>query len=148
AGGSAGGAGDGDPLAAARSATSLRGAAEALDAAFGAALARRDVDGCVAAVLELEQLLVAWSADTLTSDEGDRARGLLRGMVVRLGELAEAGARDPRDVLGPFVTLLIELRARARAARDWAASDAVRDGLAAAGVEVRDTPDGPTWELR
>jgi cysteinyl-tRNA synthetase len=42
---------------------------------------------------------------------------------------------------------LLELRGRARAARDWATSDRVRDGLAAAGVEVRDTPDGVHWEL-
>ena len=37
---------------------------------------------------------------------------------------------------------------RARDGRDFATSDEVRDRLAAAGVEVRDTPDGATWELR
>ena len=37
---------------------------------------------------------------------------------------------------------LLERRAAARAARDFAASDALRDELAAIGVEVRDTPDG------
>jgi cysteinyl-tRNA synthetase len=37
---------------------------------------------------------------------------------------------------------LLERRAAARAARDWAASDALRDELAALGVEVRDTPEG------
>jgi cyanophycinase-like exopeptidase len=128
-------------------ATSLREAADALDAAFSEALAGRDVDGCVAAILELEQILVDWSGDTLTSDQGDHARGLLRGMVVRLGNLAEAGARDPRDVLGPFVEALLDLRTDAREARDWAASDRIRDRLAAAGVEVRDTQDGATWVL-
>jgi len=37
---------------------------------------------------------------------------------------------------------LLERRAAARAARDWAASDALRDELAALGVEVRDTREG------
>jgi hypothetical protein len=139
--------GDGAGRAGAAVATSLREAADALDAAFSEALAGRDVDGCVAAILELEQVLVDWSGDTLTSDQGDHARGLLRGMVVRLGDLAEAGARDPREVLGPFVEALLDLRTEARAARDWAASDRIRDRLAAAGVEVRDTPAGATWVL-
>ncbi len=40
---------------------------------------------------------------------------------------------------------LLEKRARARAAKDWAASDAIRDELKALGVTVKDTPEGPVW---
>ena len=127
---------------------SLRADADRLDAAFTAAYAARDVDGCVAAVLDLEQVLVDWSTDTLTSDEGTYARTVLRRMVLRLGELAVAGAADPRTVVGPFVEALLELRTSARAARDFATSDRVRDCLVGAGVEVHDTPEGPTWNLR
>jgi cysteinyl-tRNA synthetase len=43
---------------------------------------------------------------------------------------------------------LLERRAAARAARDFAASDALRDALAALGVEVRDTPDGQETTVR
>ena len=43
---------------------------------------------------------------------------------------------------------LLERRAAARAARDFAASDALRDELAAMGVEVRDTPDGQETTVR
>jgi len=114
---------------------------------FDTALAARDVDGCVTAVLDLESAIVAWSADTDQNDDADRAHRALRGMVVRLGELAERGARDPRDAVGPFVELALTLRARARTARDFAASDLIRDQLVAAGVEVRDTPEGVRWEL-
>ena len=103
--------------------------------------------GCITAVLGLEQTLVDWAADTLTSDEGDHARAVLRSMVVRLGELAERGARDPREAVDPFVTALLELRRRSRAARDYPTSDWVRQQLTAAGVEVRDTPDGTVWRL-
>ena len=127
---------------------SLRADADRLEEVFAAAYAARDVDGCVAALLDLEQVLVDWAADTLTSDEGEHARTVLRRMVPRLGELAVAGATDPRTVVGPFVDALLELRARARAARDFATSDRVRDCLVAAGVEVRDTPTGVAWDLR
>ncbi len=137
-----------DAQAAEEGTGSLRADADRLEAAFVAAYTARDVDGCVAAVLDLEQVLVDWSADTLTSDEGDHARTILRRMVLRLGELAVAGAADPRTVVGPFVEALLELRARGRAARDFATSDWIRDCLVGAGVEVHDTPAGVAWELR
>ena len=126
---------------------SLRSVADDLDARFGAALAAREVDACVAAVLELEQAVVDWSGDTETSDSADYPRSVLRGMVVRLGELARRGAADPAETVGPFVDALVDLRARARVNRDYATSDTVRDRLTAAGVELRDTPDGTTWQL-
>ncbi|MDG4821059.1 hypothetical protein O7635_04220 [Asanoa sp. WMMD1127] len=128
-------------------APSLRGAADELDAAFAAALAARDVDTCVATMLELEQAIVDWSGDTETNDGADHPRSILRGMVVRLGELARRGAADPAESVGPFVSALVELRAQARLNHDYATSDAVRDRLAAAGVELRDTPDGTIWHL-
>lgn len=133
--------------AAPATADSLRAAADRLRSEFDDALTRRDVDGCVSAILDLEQTLLDWAADTLTSDEGDHARATLRAMVVRLGELATAGARDPRTVVEPYVDVVLELRRRARDGRDFATSDWIRDRLAAAGVEVRDTPDGATWVL-
>jgi cyanophycinase-like exopeptidase len=132
---------------ASRDIPSLKTAAEQQSHAFDEALAARDVDGCVAAVLALEQVLSDWSADTFASDEGDYARGELRRMVVRLGELAVGGARDPAEVVGPYVEALLDQRRQARAAKDYARSDQLRDALIALGVEVRDTPDGVTWTL-
>ena len=66
-----------------------------LTAVFDAALAQRDAEAATAAALELESSLHAWSADTFQSDEVDRARAALRRMVLRLGELAAPGVRDP-----------------------------------------------------
>ena len=51
----------------------------------------------------LEALMAEWSHETFSADERDRARSTLRAMVTRLGETAEEGLRDPRDVVGPFV---------------------------------------------
>jgi cysteinyl-tRNA synthetase len=88
-----------------------------------------------------------WAGDTLQSDDRDHARRVLRAMLVRLGELAVTGAADPREVVGGYVELLLALRARARAAKDFVTSDDVRDGLARLGVEVRDAPGGAQWVL-
>jgi cysteinyl-tRNA synthetase len=114
---------------------------------FNAALAERDVDECVEAILALDQARLDWGADTNVSDEADYARGAQRTMVVRLGELATVGARDPRESLAPLVEALLSLRAKARDAKDFATSDEIRDRLTAAGVQVRDTPAGAQWEL-
>ncbi|HET9944688.1 MAG TPA: hypothetical protein VFR56_03480, partial [Actinomycetes bacterium] len=128
-------------------ATSLRAEAESCRTAFDRAMTDRDVDGCVQAVLALEQAIADWSADTLQSDDRDEARRVLRAMLVRLGDLATVGAADPRETLAPYVDLLLDLRTSARDAKDFATSDLVRDRLAAAGVEVRDTPQGAEWVL-
>lgn len=45
------------------------------------------------------------------------------------------------------VGALLAERQEARAARDFARSDAVRDELGSLGVEVRDTPEGPIWDI-
>jgi cysteinyl-tRNA synthetase len=46
-----------------------------------------------------------------------------------------------------LVSTLLEQRATARAEKDFAAADAIRDQLKAAGIELTDTPQGPTWSL-
>ncbi len=114
---------------------------------FTAALAAKDVQAAAQALLDLEADLHAWSADTLQSDELDQGRAAVRSMVVRLAALAETGAQDPRDVLGPFVEALLALRKQARADKRYADSDAVRDQLVALGVEVRDGASGTEWSL-
>jgi cyanophycinase-like exopeptidase len=128
-------------------ATSLAAETEAAEARFDDALAARDVDGCVAAILDLDEARRAWSTDTDESDEADRATAAMRRMVLRLGELATVGARDPAEVVGGYVETLLELRRRARQGRDFGTSDWIRDRLGDAGVEVRDTPDGAEWTL-
>jgi cysteinyl-tRNA synthetase len=55
-------------------------------------------------------------------------------------------AAPPR--LPEGASALIEARARAREARDWAACDRLRDELAAMGVTVTDTPEGQAWTVR
>jgi cysteinyl-tRNA synthetase len=58
------------------------------------------------------------------------------------------GAGDEyRDALGKLVDVTVEQRQLARARKDYTTADALRDGLAAAGVVIEDTPKGPRWSL-
>jgi hypothetical protein len=111
------------------------------------ALASRDVDGAVSAVLAIDAQIHEWAADTLDSDEPDRARETLRRYVVRLGDLARNGAADPRDLVGPVVDRILDLRVQMRGAGEYALADRLRDALVDAGVAVHDTPDGSTWDF-
>ena len=52
------------------------------------------------------------------------------------------------EAFGKVVDMVLELRAKAKAAKDWATSDQIRDALSAAGFEVKDTKDGVTWKLQ
>jgi cysteinyl-tRNA synthetase len=60
-----------------------------------------------------------------------------------------AGERggDLKPVVDSLVALALEQRAQARARKDWAAADSVRDQLKNAGVQVEDTPAGPRWTV-
>jgi cysteinyl-tRNA synthetase len=59
------------------------------------------------------------------------------------------GGSDERltQVTDGLVSLALEQRQAARARKDFAAADAIRDQLTALGVSVEDTPQGPRWEL-
>ncbi len=63
--------------------------------------------------------------------------------------LAEAEAPDADESgTDPRVDALVAEREVARAAKDFATSDRIRDELAAEGIELVDTPTGPTWRRR
>jgi cysteinyl-tRNA synthetase len=62
---------------------------------------------------------------------------------------ASRGADDGlREVVDALVRAALADRQAARDRRDYAAADAIRDHLQAAGVVIEDTPEGPRWELK
>ena len=128
--------------------SNLRQATERLDSEFSVAIAGGNADAAARAALDLDDAIAGWSADTLQSDDLDFARSVLRSMITRLAGAATGGLRDPREVVGPFVDVLLELRAQVRADKRFDLSDIIRDRLAATNVEVRDTPQGAEWGFR
>ena len=110
-----------------------------------AALADDDVEAVADAAVSLDETLQEGAADPSHSDAADRGHDLLHQLIQRVAGIARRGLHDHRDLLAPLVEELLVLRGRARDERDFAAADRIRDALAAAGVEVRDTPEGATW---
>jgi cyanophycinase-like exopeptidase len=110
-------------------------AAATLNAELEQALEQRDVRTALALVSELDRTAT-------TDDERRVARSYLARCIAALGEPVDLVA-----ALTPYIDLLLAQRARARDDKRWSDSDAIREGLAAIGVEVKDTPDGVTWAL-
>jgi cysteinyl-tRNA synthetase len=91
-----------------------------------------------------------------TGDEAGitKALGEVRAMLGVLGLdpldavwVGEERGGDLRPVVDALVALALEQRAQARARKDWAAADSVRDQLKHAGIQVEDTPAGPRWTV-
>lgn len=92
-------------------------------------------------------------AVTLTASDIDELKDVFRIFLVDIlgirTEMVE-GASQP-DAMKPFeqaVDLLLEVRAQAKAAKDWATSDLIRDRLAQAGFDIKDTKHGAEWSLK
>ncbi len=81
-------------------------------------------------------------ARSLSTADAARATDAVRALDAVLGIAGPAEA-----ALEPELQALVDARAAARAARDWAESDRLRDELLARGVAVEDTRDGQRWRL-
>jgi cysteinyl-tRNA synthetase len=111
-------------------------------AAFGAALDDDlNISEALAALFDLvRDLNRRIEARSMSAADARRAVELLRDLDAVLGVLP-----DPMDDLPAELRVMLDARAAARDARDWAESDRLRDALAARGVAVEDTRDGQRW---
>ncbi len=86
----------------------------------------------------------------LTAGAIDQLRELMHGMVSDVlgirDEQAGAASSGADATLDALVQGFIRQRAAAKAARDFATSDSIRDQLAAVGIVLKDTKEGTTWE--
>jgi cysteinyl-tRNA synthetase len=109
------------------------------------------------AVAVLHQLVGRGSDRLRAAAGGDEgARGEVADLAATLVDLSDTvlglGIEDALTTsaelerrLAPLVESELARRAEARSAKDFAASDAIRDRLAGAGIVVEDTPSGPAW---
>jgi cysteinyl-tRNA synthetase len=112
--------------------------------------------GTPAAVAAIHEMVR--EGNTALSDGNDAAvagtLGSVRAMLGVLGldpldpQWATGGSDEQlTHVTDGLVSLALDQRQAARARKDFAAADAIRDQLTALGVTVEDTPQGPRWEL-
>ena len=90
----------------------------------------------------------------LDNDDVARARDRYAEVKAGLGVLGldpatfDSGAGDAlTGTVDALVRLVLDQRTQARARKDYAAADAIRDSLKAAGVQIEDTPQGPQWSV-
>lgn len=79
--------------------------------------------------------------ETLLRLFDDIVYGVL-GLIDESGDSGKAG-----KTIAGLMDMVIEERAKAKAAKDWATSDSIRDHLKALGIVVKDTKDGAEWTL-
>ncbi|WP_369132589.1 cysteine--tRNA ligase [Modestobacter sp. I12A-02662] len=125
-----------------------------LPAEFTAAL--DDDLGTPAAIATVHEVVREGNTALATGDD-EAVAGALGSVRAMLGVLGldpldpqwteAAGGGRLADVTDGLVSLALEQRTAARARKDYAAADAIRDQLGALGVQVEDTPQGTRWEL-
>ena len=88
-----------------------------------------------------------------TLTEGDKKtlqklfEDVVHGVLGLVDEDAMGGSGKAEKALEGVMEIVLEDRKKARAAKDWAESDRLRDLLKASGITVKDTKDGATWTL-
>ncbi|MAG30791.1 MAG: cysteine--tRNA ligase [Deltaproteobacteria bacterium] len=88
---------------------------------------------------------VARSDELAAADRRDLLRAFEPVLGLRLGEAPAGAAVDERE-RDPRIDGMLEERQAARAAKDWAIADRIRDELVAEGIEIVDTPAGARWK--
>jgi len=81
--------------------------------------------------------------DWLREPQRSLPADLLECLRAKLGNELSLNGASPEEA----IATVIEARARARASKDWAASDRLRDALASAGITIKDSKDGTTWTV-
>jgi cysteinyl-tRNA synthetase len=88
--------------------------------------------------------LINDGAETITAEDLKQLKvamiAFLENVLGIHSELESSNAK-----LSPVMDLVLELRQQARLNKDWGTSDRIRDGLAAAGITIKDGKDGTTW---
>ena len=68
--------------------------------------------------------------------------------ILGLTNATSAGGSSEKDkALDKVMQMVLDMRQKAKEEKNWAVSDQIRDELSAAGVIVKDTPDGAVWEV-
>ncbi|MCA9160334.1 MAG: cysteine--tRNA ligase, partial [Planctomycetales bacterium] len=116
--------------------------------------------GAVSDLFEMSRAINRFIDQQHLEDTQRRTRAGLATLSTAMSVLRELGAimglflKTPKktgddgasETVDGLMKLLIELRAKARAGKDFATSDAIRDGLAAMSITLQDLKEGTTWE--
>ncbi len=117
-----------------------------------------DDDLGVPQALAVVHTTVRQGNSALAADDKEAAVGRLAEVRAMLGVLGldplapqwageQEQGEDLRHVVDGLVRLVLDQREAARARKDWATADAIRDELGRSGLVIEDSPQGPRWSL-
>ena len=113
---------------------------EAMDDDFNTALAISEIFNFC------RELNSAIAAETLTKADVELATALFGEFDAVLGMINEPEEEKQDGREEALLQLIIKIRGEARAAKNWAVADAIRDGLKEIGIAIEDTPNGARWK--
>ncbi len=85
---------------------------------------------------------------TISAADLESLRGIVHRFAFDILGLRDDMRTGKNDLVGPLVEMLLDMRQQAKADKDWATSDKIRDGLTRIGIEVRDRKDGYDWSVK
>lgn len=85
--------------------------------------------------------------ESIFADDLKRLQSAFSGFVFDVLGLQFENEESSSEQLEKVMDMVLELRAQVRAEKNWTLSDSIRDGLAIAGIKVKDGKEGATWEL-
>ncbi len=83
----------------------------------------------------------------IAADDLERLRKLVDTIVFDVLGLRDEKGEEANDLVTPLVEMLLEMRTAAKANKDWATADRIRDRMAEIGIRVKDRKDGYDWEI-
>lgn len=84
---------------------------------------------------------------TLTQADINELKEVMEAFVFDIMGLRDESKSDNTALIDGLMQMILDMRATAKANKDWATSDKIRDALGALGVTVKDGKDGATYEL-
>jgi cysteinyl-tRNA synthetase len=104
----------------------------------------------ISALFDWVRIINQWhdGQQVRSREDKEQLKAIFHRWVFDILGLADEKAAGGENRLDPVMDLLLALRSEAKAEKNWALSDRIRNGLAAAGIKVKDRKDGASeWEI-
>ncbi|GHU99776.1 cysteine--tRNA ligase [Bacteroidia bacterium] len=85
-------------------------------------------------------------AQSISATDLQRLREVVRTWTFDILGLRDENGAGADDLVPPLVEMVLEIRGQAKAQKDWATSDLIRDRLASIGIRLKDGKEGTEWE--
>ena len=86
-------------------------------------------------------------SQSITADDLERLSNIFHTIVFDILGLRDENVADNSTLISSLVGMILDIRSEAKANKDWATSDKLRDALASIGIKVKDSKTGSDWEL-